>query len=429
MRRNSVFECIQEESELFISSFFGEAKHLKHLLLDIILVDSNTTTTDLVTIQYDIVCFCTDLSKISALDQRDIFIHQHGEWMVHCCVTVFFFVPLKKRELCYPYETIFILIKKIHLFCKFYTESSENIVYNFVLVCCKEKQVPRLTFHSLNKCIHLFFCHKFGERRFAGAVFCDRDVSKTFCAISLCKLNEFVDLLTRHAALAFCVDTTNTSAVLKRTCEHTKSAAFYDITDIMKFHTETHIRLVGTKTIHSFLPGNSLDRKFYIDIQDFFEQECKESLIYVDDIINIYERKLHIDLRKFRLTVRTKVLITEAACDLDITVISRAHQKLFVKLRRLWKSVERTWMDSGRNKVISCTFRCTLTKHWCLNFKESFVCEEFTGEHHNFALHHQISLKVRSSQVKVTVFQTDLVFCLAVFLDRERRNIGLCQDS
>ena len=197
----------------------------------------------------------------------------------------------------------------------------------------------------------------------------------------------------------------------------------------MQFHSETHIRFIRSETIHSFLPCDSLDRKFNIYIQNFFEQVCKKSLIYVDDIINIYERKLHIDLCKFRLTVCTKVLITEAACDLNVTVISGAHQKLFIKLRRLRKSVERTWMDSGRNKVISRTFRCTLTKHWCLNFKESFVCEEFTGEHHNFALHHQISLKVRSSQVKVTVFQTDLVFCLAILLDRERRNIRLCQDS
>ena len=165
----------------------------------------------------------------------------------------------------------------------------------------------------------------------------------------------------------------------------------------MQFHSKTHIRLVRTETVHSFLPGDSLDRKFNIYIKNFFEQVCKESLIYVDDIINIYERKLHIDLRKFRLTVRTKVLITEAACDLDITVISRAHQKLFVKLRRLWKSVERTWMDSGRNKVISCTFRCTLTKHRSFNFKESFFCEELSCNHHDFALKHNILLKVRSS--------------------------------
>ena len=197
----------------------------------------------------------------------------------------------------------------------------------------------------------------------------------------------------------------------------------------MQFHTKTHIRFVRTKTVHSFLPCNSLNWKLDIHIQNFFKQISKESLIYIDNIVYVYKGKLHIDLCKFRLTVCTKVLITETTCDLNVTVISGAHQKLFVQLRRLWKAVERTWMDSGRNKVISRTFRCTLTKHWCLNFKESFVCEEFTGEHHNFALHHQISLKVRSSQVKVTVFQTDLVFCLAVLLDRERRNIRLCQDS
>ena len=160
----------------------------------------------------------------------------------------------------------------------------------------------------------------------------------------------------------------------------------------MQLYTETHIRFVGTKTIHSLLPCNSLNRKFYIYIQNFFEKICKESFVYIDNIIYIYKRKFHIDLSKFRLTVCTEILITEAACDLDITVITGAHQKLFVELRRLRKSVERTRMNSGRNKVISRTFRSTLTKHWCFDFKETFLCEEFTCQLGNFALQHDISL-------------------------------------
>jgi len=114
----------------------------------------------------------------------------------------------------------------------------------------------------------------------------------------------------------------------------------------MKFHTETHIRLVGTKTIHSFLPGNSLDREFYIDIQNFFEQECKISLVNIDNIVYINKGKLHIDLCELRLTVSTKILITETSCDLDITIKSGAHQKLLVQLRRLWKAIEASRMNT-----------------------------------------------------------------------------------
>ena len=175
---------------------------------------------------------------------------------------------------------------------------------------------------------------------------------------------------------------------------------------------------------------------------DVFERSTNISAVgnpVVDALLNYYLRiaernninvKLDVTIPEV-LTISSLSLsiITETTCDLNVTVISGAHQKLFVQLRRLWKAVERTWVNSGRNKIISRTFRCTLTKHWCLNFQKSFICKEFTGKHHYFALHHQISLKVRSSQIKVTVFQTNFIFCLAVLFDRERRNLRLCENS
>ena len=48
-------------------------------------------------------------------------------------------------------------------------------------------------------------------------------------------------------------------------------------------------------------------------------------------------------------------------------------------------------------QIISCTFRCTLSKHRCLNFKKTFFCKELPCEHHNFAFKHNIFLKIRSS--------------------------------
>ena len=317
--------------------------------------------------------------------------------MVHCCETVLLLAPLKKRELCYPYKTVLVLVKKIHLFCKLKTKGTKYIVYQFGLVRCEKEQVSRLTVHGFYKGIHFLILHKFGKGRFSGSVLCDGNVCKTLCTITFYELNKFVDLLSRHCTLAFCVDTTNASAVLKSTCEYTETAVFYDIADIMKLHAETHIRLIRTETVHSFLPGNSLDRKFYIDVQNFFEQECKISLINIDNIIYIYERKLHIDLCELRLTVSTKVLITETSCDLDITVKSGAHQKLFVQLRRLWKSVEASRMNTGWYQIVSGSLRSTLSKHWCLDLKKSLVCEELSCKLSNFTLHHDISLKIRSS--------------------------------
>ena len=308
-------------------------------------MDTHTTSADLISVKNNIVSFCTDFSRIS-IKKRKILLHQHGKRMVHSCEAVLFLTPLKKWKLCYPYETVLIFIKKIHLFCKLKTKCSQYIVYKFSLVCCEKKQISRLTIHSFYKGIHFFVFHEFGKGRFSGSVFCNGNVCKTFCTISSYKFNKFVNFLSRHASLAFCVNTTNASAVFESTCEYTETAVFHNITDIMKFHAKPHIRFVRTETIHSFLPGDSLDRKFYINIQNFFKQECKISLININNIVYIYERKFHIDLRELRLTVSTKILISETSCDLDITVKSGAHQKLLVQLWRLRKSVEASRMNT-----------------------------------------------------------------------------------
>ena len=72
-------------------------------------------------------------------------------------------------------------------------------------------------------------------------------------------------------------------------------------------------------------------------------------------------------------------------------------KKLFVQLRRLWKSVEASRMNTGWYQVVSGSLRSTLSKHRCLDLKKSLVCEELSCKLSNLALHHDVSLKIRSS--------------------------------
>ena len=170
-----------------MGSFRGKSKLFKHSLLNIILMDTNTAAADLVTIQYNIVSLRTNSAWI-CVKKRDILIHRHCKWMMHSCETVFFLAPLKKRELRYPYEAVFVLVKKIHLFCKLQTKCAKNIINQFLLIRCKQKQVTCFTVHGSYKSIHLLICHKLGKGRLSGAIFCDCNVCKTFCTISLGKL-------------------------------------------------------------------------------------------------------------------------------------------------------------------------------------------------------------------------------------------------
>ena len=92
------------------------------------------------------------------------------------------------------------------------------------------------------------------------------------------------------------------------------------------------IRLIGTETIHTLLPGHTLDWQLHLYTQDLFKQIGQKALIYINNVIHIHKRQLHIDLGKLRLTVSTKILVTEAFYDLDVAVITGTHQKLLKDL-------------------------------------------------------------------------------------------------
>ena len=67
--------------------------------------------------------------------------------------------------------------------------------------------------HRLDQRIHLFFRHKFCKGRFYTSVFLDRNISESFCAVIFHKCRQFINLLSRHPALTFRVDTAYTSAI------------------------------------------------------------------------------------------------------------------------------------------------------------------------------------------------------------------------
>ena len=135
--------------------------------------------------------------------------------------------------------------------------------YDFILICRKEKKVSILSTHCLYQRIHLFFLHKFCKRRFYCAIFLDRNVCKSLCAVIFRKAYQFINFLSRHTSLTFGIDTTNSSALLDCPFEHNKLTIFYNFCHILKFHAKTGIRFIRAITIHCFLPCHSRNRKCY----------------------------------------------------------------------------------------------------------------------------------------------------------------------
>ena len=111
MRRYSILKGIQKETKLLLCLLFCKSKHIKHLTLDIALMDTDTSASKLHTVQYDIVCLCTYGTRI-AVKFVQIFFHHHRERMMHCYKSLFVLAPLKQREFCNPEEFIIIFLKQ-----------------------------------------------------------------------------------------------------------------------------------------------------------------------------------------------------------------------------------------------------------------------------------------------------------------------------
>src|SRR4030043_382934 len=90
--------------------------------------------------------------------------------------------------------------------------------------------------------------------------------------------------------------------------------------------------------------------------------------------LNIFhgdKRHLHIDLGKFRLSIRAEVLVPETTDNLKVPVKSRDHQDLLKKLRGLRQGVKMTGIDSARNQIISRPLGSAFGEHGCLDLQKS----------------------------------------------------------
>ena len=288
MRRHTVFECLQQEAELAVCLFFGESQHLKHFFLNVVLMDSDASASDLTSVQDDIISFRADCARIG-IQKRNILIHRHCEWMMHRGKSVFLLRPLQQRELCDPDKTILVLVDQIHLLRQFQTQRAQNVPNQFIFVGCKQKQVACLSVHRLNQRFHLLFRHELGKGRFAGAILLDCDISQAFRSVSLCKFYQLVDLLARHASLAFRIDAANGTAGFQSIFEDCKFGIPDNVRNIDQFHAKTKIRFVGTETVHGLLPGHSLDRQGHFHAENLMEQIRQQTLIDIDHVFHVHK--------------------------------------------------------------------------------------------------------------------------------------------
>ena len=79
-------------------------------------------------------------------------------------------------------------------------------------------------------------------------------------------------------------------------------------------------------------------------------------------------------------TIRPCILITEAGSNLEVLIYSGYHQQLLILLRCLWQCIKFSFIVSGRDNIISCSFRRRCAKNRSLYLHKSHLCHFFAKE-------------------------------------------------
>ena len=318
MRRRTILESVDKESELCHSTLRGEAQNLEHLFLQLAIVDTERATTHFNTITNKVVSHGTNFFW-GSIQQRNIIRIWHREWMVSSHEALLFITPLKEWEVNNPQanESIFITQSKTiaHLQTK-----GAKLYTGLIGIITTENQykVAILSAHSLFHLSPYLWGIELIDRRLNSTILIELDINQSLSTDlrTLDEISKLIELLTRIISTTRHTNTTNIVGLIED-WEGTSSLQL--IHQLYKLHTETEIGLIRTKTTHGLMPSHTLKwREFYTTY--LFKQMTSHILEELKYIFLLYKRHLTVNLCKLRLTVGTKVFITETLGNLEITV-------------------------------------------------------------------------------------------------------------
>ena len=201
--------------------------------------------------------------------------------------------------------------------------------------------------------------------------------------------------------------------------EYLELGMFKQRCDVSDLIAEAKIRFIRTVALHAFLPGQTFKCR-ELNVLEFRENRTHQLFNDRKDIVLFHKAHLDINLCEFRLTVSTKVFITEAAGNLEIAFHACNHKQLLIDLRTLRQCPEPAVVNTGRNQIVTCAFRCGTGKDRCGNFHESFLIQNPAGNHLNLVTQDQVILKRFAAKIEIPVLQTDVFTGIGVIRNRDR---------
>ena len=251
--------------------------------------------------------------------------------------------------------------------------------------------------------------------------------SHTLSTIDAAEFNELIELTTRNVCIAFNVNAFYLATVSDNIVEYLEGAALYSFADIFQLHAKAQIRFVAAETIHSIVPGQTLERNLDVLAQRTLEDVVDQAFHELQNLVNLHEGHFHVQLGEFRLTVSTQVLITEAACNLEVTLHASYHEQLLEDLRRLRQCIELAGVYTARNEVVTSALRSGFAQHRSFDFQEMVLVKVVAHELSYFMTQNQVILHFRTTQVQITIFQTQVFVSVNTVFDIERRSFCTVQ--
>ena len=125
VRRCSVTERIQEETELCLGLFHGEADRLKHLLLKILIMNTDRTGKQFITVQHKVIGSGTAVFGIGE-QLVHILRLRSGKRMMRRNPAVFLFAVFKHREVSDPQEAVLTAVDQIMFMRNAHTQRTQR---------------------------------------------------------------------------------------------------------------------------------------------------------------------------------------------------------------------------------------------------------------------------------------------------------------
>ena len=154
-----------------------------------------------------------------------------------------------------------------------------------------------------------------------------------------------------------------------------------------------------------------------------------EPLDEVQDILAVHEAHLDIDLGKLGLAIAACVLVAIAARDLEVFVEPRDHEELLIELRGLGERIELAGIEPGRHEVVAGAFRGRCDEGRGLELVEALGDEVLPCREGDLRAKGEVMLHLARAEVKVAVFEAEILVRVGLFVDDEGKGLRFVQDD